>query len=205
MQDVLLEPYGGEILRLGVGQTTALTGLMAAGAIASFAASAWLLERGMDPVRLAALGAAVGVCAFAMVIFAAPLGSAHLFRAGSALIGYAEGSFGVGTLSAAMALRDPSQHGIALGAWGAVFATAEGVALSVSGAIKDALSALAARGALGEGLSLASVPYSVVYHLEILALFATLVALGPLVSRRGAADAWRREPGGALGLADIPA
>ncbi len=204
MQDVLLEPYGGEILGLGVGQTTALTGLMAAGAIVSFASSAWLLERGLDPVRLAALGAAVGVCGFAMVIFAGPLESAHLFRAGATLIGYAEGSFGVGTLSAAMALRDPSQHGIALGAWGAVFATAEGVALSVSGVIKDALSALVARGALGEGLSVPSVPYSVVYHLEILALFATLVALGPLVAPRGTAAARRREAG-ALGLADIPA
>jgi BCD family chlorophyll transporter-like MFS transporter len=204
MQDVLLEPYGGEILRLSVGQTTGLTGVMAGGAILSFAASAWLLERGLDPVRLAALGAGVGVCAFAMVIFAGPLDSAHLFRAGTALIGFGEGSFGVGTLSAAMALRDPSQHGIALGAWGAVFATSEGIALSVSGAIKDALSALAAGGALGEGLSLPSVPYSVVYHLEILALFATLVALGPLVSARGAPGERRREPGG-FGLADIPA
>jgi len=204
MQDVLLEPYGGEILGLGVGQTTALTGIMAGGAILSFASSAWLLERGLDPVRLAALGVAVGVCAFAMVIFAAPLGSASLFRGGTALIGYAEGSFGVGTLSAAMALRDPSQHGIALGAWGAVFATAEGLALSAAGAVKDTLSALAMRGALGEGLSLPSVPYSVVYHLEILALFATLVALGPLAAARGTAAARRRESG-ALGLADIPA
>jgi MFS transporter, BCD family, chlorophyll transporter len=29
-----------------------------------------------------------------------------------------------------------------------------------------------------------SVPYSVVYHLEILVLFAALAALGPLVRRR---------------------
>ena len=204
MQDVLLEPYGGEILGLSVGATTALTGIMAAGAIVSFATSAWLLERGLDPIRLAALGAVLGVVAFAFVIFAGPLESAALFRVGTGLIGYAEGSFGVGTLSAAMALRDPSQHGIALGAWGAVFATSEGIALSVSGVIKDAFSALATRGALGEGLSLPSVPYSVVYHLEILALFATLVALGPLVASRGPVEQRRREPGG-FGLADIPA
>jgi BCD family chlorophyll transporter-like MFS transporter len=49
----------------------------------------------------------------------------------------------------------------------------------------------------------ASVPYSVVYHLEIGLLFATLVALGPLVapSRR------RERTGGdrrAFGLAEIP-
>jgi BCD family chlorophyll transporter-like MFS transporter len=202
MQDVLLEPYGGEILRLTVGSTTALTGIMAAGAIASFATSALLLERGLDPVRLAALGVGLGIAAFAMVVFAAPLGSPALFRAGTALIGYGEGSFGVGTLCAAMALRDPSQHGIALGAWGAVFATAEGVALSVSGVIKDALSTPAAHAILGPGLSAPSVPYSVVYHLEILFLFATLVALGPLAAARGerVGGAGRR-----FELADVPA
>jgi hypothetical protein len=43
-----------------------------------------------------------------------------------------------------------------------------------------------------------------VYHLEILALFATLVALGPLVASRGPVEQRRREPGG-FGLADIPA
>ncbi len=74
----------------------------------------------------------------------------------------------------------------------------------MSGAIQDALSALATRGALGEGLALASVPYSVVYHLEILALFATLVALGPLVAPRGGGEE-RRRSAGALGLADLPA
>jgi hypothetical protein len=31
MQDVLLEPYGGQILRLTVAETTALTALLAAG------------------------------------------------------------------------------------------------------------------------------------------------------------------------------
>ncbi len=34
MQDIVLEPYGGEILRLGVGATSALTALMAGGALA---------------------------------------------------------------------------------------------------------------------------------------------------------------------------
>ena len=42
-------------------------------------------------------------------------------------------------LSAAMALKDHHEHGMALGAWGAVFATAEGLALAVSGIIYAAL------------------------------------------------------------------
>lgn len=202
MQDVLLEPYGGEILHLSVGETTGLTGIMALGAILAFGVAARSLERGTDPLRLAASGALVGIMAFAAVIFASPLESAALFRAGTLLIGAGEGLFGVGTLSAAMALKDARAHGIALGAWGAVFATAEGLALALSGVIRDGVAHLVARGALGPGLSVPSVPYSVVYHLEIAALFATLIALGPLVAASRGTTA---VDGARLGLADLPA
>lgn len=203
LQDVLLEPYGGEILGLTIGQTTGLTGLMGLGAIASFILSARALERRMDPIRLAAVGALIGIVAFACVIFASPLESAPLFQAGTSLIGFGEGMFGVGTLTTAMGLREAREHGIALGSWGAVFASAEGLALALSGVIKDWLAAKVSRGELGPGLSIPSVPYSVVYHLEIAALFATLVALGPLVSRLRSASAHATPS--PIGLADIPA
>ena len=202
LQDVLLEPYGGEILHLSVGQTTNLTGLMALGAIVAFILAAMRLERGTNAIRLAAYGAMIGVIGFAAVVFASPLYSAGLFRAGVFFIGMGEGMFGVGTLSAAMALKE-EQHGIALGAWGAVFATSEGLALALSGVIKDAVAGQVRSGALGPALSDPSVPYSVVYHLEIAALFATLIALGPLVApsrHHGGRDGDAR-----FGLADLPA
>ena len=102
MQDILLEPYGGQILHLGVGGTTTLTALTAGGALVAFALSARALERGVDPLRLAAGGAALGVLAFSLVIFAAPLESTSLFRVGAAAIGFGNGLFAVGTLIAAM-------------------------------------------------------------------------------------------------------
>ena len=40
MQDILLEPYGGEILGLGVGATTALTAVLATGTLIAFALAA---------------------------------------------------------------------------------------------------------------------------------------------------------------------
>jgi BCD family chlorophyll transporter-like MFS transporter len=202
LQDVLLEPYGGEILGLSVGATTALTGIAAIGAIGAFALAAQSLEKGGDPIRLAALGCGVGIVSFAVIIFAAPLDSSNLFRLGTAGIGFGEGLFAVATLTAAMGLRDKAQHGIALGAWGAVYATSEGLAFAVSGVMKDVVSYVVSTGRLGEGLALSSVPYSVVYHLEILLLFATFVALGPLVSRSRRVV---RQERGAFGLADLPA
>ena len=48
MQDILLEPYGGEILELGVAQTTLLTALLAGGTLAAFGWSARRLGQGVN-------------------------------------------------------------------------------------------------------------------------------------------------------------
>lgn len=201
MQDVLLEPYGGQVLGLAVAETTALTGLAAAGAIVAFGVAAYTLVRGVDPTRLAAMGALAGIMAFAAVIFASPLAWPALFRGGTVLMGFGSGLFGVGTLSAAMTLRDAREHGLALGAWGAVHATSTGIALAVGGAVRDATAAITATGALGDAMRGISVPYSVVYHLEIALLFAALVALGPLVAPQ---TRTARHGGQRLGLAELP-
>jgi BCD family chlorophyll transporter-like MFS transporter len=202
MQDILLEPYGGQILGLSVGATTALTGLTAAGALAAFALAARALGRGADPHRLAAYGALAGVVAFAAVVFADPLHSALLFRIGATLIGFGGGLFAVGTLTAAMSLEHAVQRGLALGAWGAVQATAAGLAIAAGGFIRDAVGGLAAAGALGPALTGPGTGYSVVYHIEIALLFATLVAIGPLV--RSARSRVSQPPSTNFGLAEFP-
>ena len=179
MQDVLLEPYGGEILSLSVSQTTLLTAIFAVGSLAGFAVAARRLMRGGEPHRLAGIGAVVGVFAFSAVIFAEPLSSPLLFRIGAALIGFGGGLFSVCTLTAVMAFAKDNDSGILLGAWGAVQASAAGAAIAFGGAMRDIVGGLASSGALGPALTAVS-GYSVVYHIEILLLFLTLVAIGPL-------------------------
>ena len=200
MQDILLEPYGAQVLGLTVGQTTTLTALLAGGALAAFALAARWLQRGADPFRVAAVGVLAGIAAFAAVVFAAPLGSALLFRCGAALIGFGGGLFSVAMLTAAMDLGERG-GGLALGAWGAVQATAGGLSIAAGGALRDVVSGLAQRGALGEVLTDATVGYSVVYHVEIALLFMTLIALGPLVR---AARQEPTRPRQRFGLVEIP-
>ncbi len=183
MQDILLEPYGGQILHLTVGTTTMLSAVLAAGGLSGFGLAARLLGRGTDPYRLAAFGALTGLVAFSSVIFAAPLDSIALFATGTALIGFGAGLFGHCTLTAAMGTARPGQIGLALGVWGAVQASAAGSAVAAGGLIRDGISYLATNGFLGEGMNLPQTGYSFVYHIEIYMLFATLVAIGPLVRR----------------------
>jgi len=201
MQDVLLEPFGGQVLGLSVSATTTLTALLAGGTLAAFALAARYLAGGTDPHRIAGYGALVGIAAFALVTVVSAVQSAIAFRFGVALIGFGAGLFAVGTLTAAMNLAKRSGSGLALGAWGAVQATATGVGVAAGGALRDAVSALAVNGSLGPALTGPSTGYGFVYQVEVLLLFATLVAIGPLA--RHAAD--RDEMAGSgFGLAKFP-
>ncbi len=205
MQDIILEPYGAEVLGLSVGQTTLLTGLMAAGSIVACAMAASMLARRADPQRVAALGLVAGLAAFSCVIFAEPLQSASLFRAGVVLIGLGGGLFSVGTLSAAMELDSGGLHGMVLGAWGGVVATATGLSVALGGVLRDAGTHLAMTGVLGEVLATPGAGYGFVYHLELALLFVTLVVLGPLVRRRApAATRSDQTTPPHFGLADFP-
>lgn len=199
MQDIVLEPYGGEILHLPVGATTALTAMLAGGMLIAFSLAARFLGHGADPYRIAAYGVVIGLFAFAAVILAAPMSSPLLFRLGVPAIGFGGGFFSVGTLAGAMARERNGESGLALGAWGAVQATSAGLAIALGGAVRDLVTTLATHGSLGPVMTGASVGYGAVYQIEILLLFATLVAIGPLV-RSGAAS--RHTTG--YGLAEFP-
>jgi BCD family chlorophyll transporter-like MFS transporter len=182
MQDIVLEPYGGEILHLSVGATSALTAMLSAGGLLGFYAAGRQLAKGVDPMRMAAYGALAGLPAFSAVIFSAPLDSGWLFRFGALGVGFGGGLFAVGTLFTAMRL-EAAFIGLALGAWGAVQAAAAGMAMFLGGALRDVVNTLTSQGVLGVGLTDPSVAYSMVYHVEMLLLFFTLIAVGPLVKR----------------------
>jgi BCD family chlorophyll transporter-like MFS transporter len=205
MQDVLLEPYGGEVLGLSVSATTLLTATWATGALLAFGLAARWLARGLDTFRMAARGLLVGLAAFSAVILSAPLGSVPLFYAGAMLIGFGGGLFAVATLTAAMTLpvAGLAGRGLALGAWGAAQATAVGLATLIGGTTRDVVNHAAAAGHLGPAMEAPAVGYSVVYHTEIGLIFVTLVALAPLVRyRRPASDTATETPG--IGLAEFP-
>ena len=202
MQDVLLEPYGGEILGLSVSATTLLTAMWAGGALVGFGMAARWLARGMDPFRMCARGILAGVAAFTCVIFSAPIGSPALFYLGAGLIGFGGGLFGVSTLTAAMTLPTLGNagRGLALGAWGAAQATGAGLSIFIGGTVRDLVNHAAGNGILGEALATPATGYSVVYHTEIGLLFITLIVLGPLVRLRPMTTGRSAK----LGLADFP-
>ena len=184
MEDVLLEPYGGEILGLSVSTTTMLTATLALGGLIGFAWASRVLSRGADAYRMASWGAWVGVPAFVAVIASAPLDSPVLFALGIFLIGLGGGLFAHGTLTATMQMATPEHVGLAMGAWGAVQATAAGVGMALGGLVRDGV-ALGSSSVMG---------YSAVYGLEIGLLALTLWAMLPLMRPWRALDSTPASP-----------
>ncbi|MEO0370365.1 MAG: PucC family protein [Pseudomonadota bacterium] len=206
MQDVLLEPYGGEVLGLSVSSTTLLTAIWAVGALIGFILAGRGLSQGRNPFRIAATGILIGIVAFSTVIFAAPTGSGAIFFAGAGLIGFGGGLFAVATLTAAMTLpmKGSAGHGLALGAWGAATATAAGLAIAFGGGLRDAVTSLTSTGLFGQTLDPVTTGYSFVYHTEIGLLFVTLMILGPLVRTAHNAPQPQDREAARIGLADFP-
>jgi BCD family chlorophyll transporter-like MFS transporter len=178
MEDVLLEPYGGQVLHLTVGDTTKLTATLAMGGLFGFGLASRVLSRGFDPFRMATYGALVGVPAFAAVIMAAPMQMWTLFAVGTLLIGFGAGLFGHGTLTATMQSAPDDQAGLALGAWGAVQASAAGLGVALGGIIRDVVAGMPLQQSYGPATG-----YTFVYTLEIALLFATLISMMPLLRR----------------------
>ncbi len=200
MADVLLEPFGGQVLQLTVATTTKLTALLAFGGLVGFGFAAHVLGRGADPYRMTRNGALVGLPAFSLVIGAAPLGLPSLFLLGNFLVGFGAAVFGHGTLTVTMSRAPKEQAGLALGAWGAVQATAAGVAMALSGPIRDVVNALVGEGSWLLGLPGAASGYVTVYAIELALLVVTVVAAQPLLRPRSEAVGAGARPATGLGF-----
>jgi BCD family chlorophyll transporter-like MFS transporter len=100
----------------------------------------------------------------------------------------------------AMEMPDKGLTGMVLGAWGAVQATASGLSMAIGGVLKDSFSTLASNGFFGEALIDASSGYEFVFGLEMLLLFAALVAMAPLSRKK---DRHLSHPV-QFGLAELP-
>ena len=206
MQDVLLEPYGGQVLKLNVSQTTLLTVAWAAGALMGLGIAAQRLNKGIDPSNLMNFGILVGFVAFTCVISASPILSVVLFFIGTFLIGLGAGLFSVSTLIAAMnlPLSGKSGRGLALGAWGAAQATGAGLAIAIGGATRDIVNAFALNDSLGASLNNEATVYLFVYHMELALLVVTLVILSPLIKSARNKEIKSNQKSAGIRIADFP-
>ena len=173
LSEVILEPFGGQVMGMEVSSTTKLTALLAFGGLCGFGYASRILRRGSDVQRVTQLGAVLGIPGFVMVLASPVTGLMPLFLVGNFLVGFGGAIFGHATLTDTMNRAPDDQVGLALGAWGAVQATAAGTAMALSGILRDLFDEV-----LGSGTAAG---YNAVYVLELVLLVATIVITAPLV------------------------
>lgn len=190
--DVLLEPYGAQVLHMSVSATTQLTALWGLAMLVAIPAAGWLLWRGFSPVLPILMGCAVGALGFLVVSITSDAGLVTPFRSGVWLIGMGRGLFIVGSVALVMALTDRIHAGLFLGLWGVMQSLAQGVGAVGGGLARDLAEARTGNVVLG---------YTAVYGAALLALLlalALIVALRLGRLRPEANAPWQ-------GLQDIPA
>ena len=205
MQDVLLEPYGGQILGLSVSETTNLTGVWALGALLGLALAANNSKKTVSSISNAMTALLIGIVGFSAIIFSSPMQFPFLYFLGTLFIGFGTGLFSVSLLIIAMALSSNTNlgSGFILGSWGAAQAIGAGLGIAVGGILRDLVNKIALSGYLGSTFENNSIGYIFVYHLEILFIFITLIVLGMLsqeINKRKIKDHDQKS----FGLTEIP-
>ncbi|MEO0730513.1 MAG: PucC family protein, partial [Pseudomonadota bacterium] len=142
--------------------------------------------------------AATAFHSMAAMSLAEYLGIRPAFSDGSNIGG---SSFMAQALMAAMAQASDDTTGLALGAWGAVQASATGLAMAIGGGLRDLVRALVDADAFGRGFDGTALGYVVVYNLEILLLFAAMIVLGPLATHQRESE---RRPIARFGITESP-
>jgi len=137
LQDVILEPFGGEVLGLGVRQTTLFNAYNMVGVISGLLlGGAWAIPR-LGKKRVTALGNAISVVAFALLVVIALRRDPGPVPIAIALMGLGTGAFTVGGVSLMMDLTVSGQAGLFVGAWTLAQALAKFGSSVLSGAIHD--------------------------------------------------------------------
>ncbi|MCS6772608.1 MAG: BCD family MFS transporter [Thermoflexales bacterium] len=192
-QDVLLEPYGGQVLGMTVSETARLTALWGVGMLAAMGIAWRLIPRLDSPMPIALLSCLVGLVGFGLIASASASRQVLPFALGAAVVGVASGLFLISTLSLVTSLADTKTAGLYVGMWGLVQTFAAGLGALGGSNLRDIVVRIT--GDIAQS-------YTAVYLAEIVLISATMLFL--LAMPRQAFVLRERPVSAFAGLSDIP-
>jgi MFS transporter, BCD family, chlorophyll transporter len=175
VHDVLLEPYGGQVLGMSVSQTMELTALWGIMTITGVATAGWMLVRKQTPIILISLGCGFGLVGFGVVTASSTDQLVDTFRFGVGLISMGRGLFLVGSIILVMSLADIAHAGLFMGVWGIVQAMGQGFGTIGGGLMRDVVQHLTGSVATG---------YTAVYTTSLALLAIVLLLIVFRLGRR---------------------
>jgi BCD family chlorophyll transporter-like MFS transporter len=164
-QDVFLEPFGGLVLNMEVGETTGLTQYWGIGVLVSMLVSGIFLLKWLGHMRVMRIGMVLSALAFAGPIVAGALLNVGLFKASVFVLGIGTGLAGAGLLSGTLTFTTRVRAGMLLGVWGVANMTGHAIGSLMGGVIVDTIRAFTGSAFLA---------YATLFGLEMVILFSAL-------------------------------
>lgn len=168
MQDVLLEPFGGEVFGLTASATTRFNAYMGTGVVSGMLSGGMLLIPRRGKPWTTSLGVMIMILSFGGLTLSSLTSSAAVLPFVILALGLGSGFFTVGGVSMMMDMTSAAQAGLFVGVWTLIQAAAKGPTAIVGGAIQTGLISL--------GLTPGGA-YAGVFLIEALGLLISLVFL----------------------------
>jgi BCD family chlorophyll transporter-like MFS transporter len=147
MQDVLLEPFGGEVFSLSAAATTRFNAYMGLGVVGGMLGGGLRLIPRQGKRWVTSLGIVLMIFAFLALAGSALLGYPGVLPVLILFLGLGAGFFTVGGVALMMDMTASEHTGLFVGAWTLIQALAKGPTAIVGGALHSSLVALGANPA----------------------------------------------------------
>lgn len=166
-QDVLLEPYAGDVFGVAPAVTTRYTSIWGVALLVGLLVTSPLTRRwGMK--RVAGSGAVIAAAGLAIIVLAGAVGRVSLLMPGLVVFGFGSGISTAANLALMLDMTVAGQVGAFIGAWGVADAFARFGGTVLSGVVRDVV---------GAALSNVYAGYAVVFGVEIALFGVSLVLL----------------------------
>jgi MFS transporter, BCD family, chlorophyll transporter len=156
MQDAVLEPYGGEVFKMTIAETTKLNAFFGTGTLLGLSLTGFAIAPRLGKKNTTKLGCiAVAIC-FGLIILAGTTENPKLLQWTLILFGFASGVTTTGGLSLMLDLTAAETAGTFIGAWGLAQAMARALATVSGGAMLNLGKSLLSTPILSYGLVFAT-------------------------------------------------
>lgn len=137
MQESVLEPYGGDVFGMGIGETTLLNSFWGVGILLGYSATGFLVVPRIGKKNTARIGCLLVAICFLLIIFSGLTQNEAILKGTMVLFGIAAGVTTIGSLSLMLDLTVAETAGTFVGAWGLSQAMARGIAIALGGWVLD--------------------------------------------------------------------
>ena len=168
MQEAVLEPYGGEVFGMSIGETTQLNAFWGIGILLGYSITGFAIIPYLGKQLSTKIGCILVALCFGLIILAGFTQQQQVLQGAMVLFGIAAGIATVGGISLMLDLTAAKTAGTFVGAWGLAQAMSRGIATLLGGVILD----------VGKGIFTSTLlSYSLVFVIQAIAVLISVLIL----------------------------